>query len=277
MTGNSAGSISRDDFESLLERYPDKVKAGLEDLDEFRYETLPAQISQRREEQKESKKKNADPLMWKDELVELVVWKLKHGTFRPKLKQLAESNDEDLVQKIMRDLSTSKASPQANVKMLTQLKGIGPATASLVLSCIWPSEYPFFSDELFRWIHWNGLNADGTNVGIKPGSGWTRPIGYKPDEYESLIAQCKSVQERLSGDDEQLSFLDLEKVAYVLGKEKTQIQDGASPDTESSLPAESEESEINQDKTSEKGRNKKKRSSPPAPEARPSKSKKAKK
>jgi hypothetical protein len=110
------------------------------------------------------------------------------------------------------------------MQMLTQLKGIGPATASLVLSCISPTQYPFFSDELFRWIHWDGKNADGSNAGIKSGSRWSRPIGYTPKEYDSLIARCEQVQERFSGDDRQLNFLDLEKVAYVLGKEKADIE-----------------------------------------------------
>jgi hypothetical protein len=88
-------------------------------------------------------------------------------------------------------------------------------------------QYPFFSDELFRWCHWDGKNADGLNAGIKSGNGWSRPIGYTPKEYDSLIAKCKATQTRLGGDEESgLSFLDLEKAAYVLGKEKAEIEEG---------------------------------------------------
>jgi hypothetical protein len=128
------------------------------------------------------------------------------------------------VHKLMQDLSIGNQTAKEKMKMLTQLKGIGPATASLVLSCISPTRYPFFSDELFRWIHWDGKNADGTTGGIKSGKGWSRQIGYTQKEYDSLIARCEHLQKRLSGDDGELSFLDLEKVAYVLGKEKVDIE-----------------------------------------------------
>jgi hypothetical protein len=229
MTRNTSETISRDDFDAVLKRYPKHVKEGLEGLDIFRFENLPQKISERWQQQEETKQDNPVTLILKDELVELVTWKLKHGTFRPKLKSLVESNDEDLVNKIMHDLSTSDGTPpKERLQMLTQMKGIGPATASLVLSCIWPLEFPFFSDELFRWVHWDGLNADGTNAGIKAGKGWARPIGYTPKEYDSLIAKCKVVQERFSdGEEGGLSFLDLEKVAYVLGKEKVDISGDA--------------------------------------------------
>jgi hypothetical protein len=222
MAGNlSAEEISMDDFRDVLNRYSKHVKADLKDLDEYRFEELPKEIEERWEMRIDDEELPI-LLISKGELVQLVTWKLKHGTFRPKLQSLVESNDEKVVNKLMQDLSLSNGSAKEKMKMLTQLKGVGPATASLVLSSISPITYPFFSDELFRWIHWDGKNADGTDNGIKSGKGWARPIGYTPKEYDSLIARCEAVQGRLSKG-KKLSFLDLEKVAYVLGKEQTDV------------------------------------------------------
>lgn len=181
----------------------------------------------------------------------------KHGTFRPKLQQLVESNDEEVVHKFMQDLSLNDQSAKEKMQMLTKLKGIGPATASLVLSVISPTRFPFFSDELFRWIHWDGKNADGTNAGIKSGKGWARPIGYTQKEYDSLIARCEQVQKRLSTEaSEKLSFLALEQVAYVLGQEKAEIQASCSSTHSSSHKRTLDQTEIaaQQEKNEQSGK-----------------------
>ena len=62
---------------------------------------------------------------------------------------------------------------------LTKLKGIGPATASLLLSTSDPENVPFFSDELFRWAFWED----------KPGCRWDRKISYSAKEYRELVAK----------------------------------------------------------------------------------------
>jgi hypothetical protein len=110
------------------------------------------------------------------------------------------------------------------VDQIAKLKGIGPATAALLASCFDPENMPFFSDEMFRWMHWDGKNADGTNNGIKQaGKGWSRQIGYTMKEYESLRLKGGQLQKRLSADARPVNFLDIEKVAYVLGKEKAAV------------------------------------------------------
>ncbi|KIW01569.1 uncharacterized protein PV09_07043 [Verruconis gallopava] len=222
--GLSAEDISLHDFQEALGRYSKHVRDDeLKELDTFRFETMPKLIEERRQKRADLGSEEPILLITKEELVKLVVWKLKHGTFRPKLKQLVESNDESEVHKLMQNLSVHKGQTKEKLQLLTQLKGIGPATASLVLSCTWPTQYPFFSDELFRWIHWNGQHADGTATGIKNGKGWSRPIGYTLKEYESLVLRSMDIQRRLSQDQE-LNFLDLEKVAYVLGKERAEVE-----------------------------------------------------
>jgi hypothetical protein len=107
---------------------------------------------------------------------------------------------------------------------LTKLKGVGPATASLVLSCYDPQNLPFASDELFRWLHWDGKNSEGKTDGIKQvGKGWSRAIGYTPKEYVEMCARSSRVQNRLEQAGRPVSSLEMEKVAYVLGKEQIDV------------------------------------------------------
>lgn len=89
------------------------------------------------------------------------------------------------------------------LKTLATLRGIGPATASLVLSVYDPNAAPFFSDELFRWA----LFESGK------GKGWDRQIKYTAKEYAELRDRIADLSSRLG-----VSAVDAEKVAYTLGK-----------------------------------------------------------
>lgn len=94
--------------------------------------------------------------------------------------------------------------PKNAIKTLTELKGIGPATASLMLSVLDPQKAPFFSDELFRWA----LFKSGR------GNGWDRRIKYTAKEYAELYVKVEQLLKRLG-----VAAVDAEKVAYVLGKQ----------------------------------------------------------
>jgi hypothetical protein len=98
-----------------------------------------------------------------------------------------------------------------------KLKGIGPATAALLLSTYEPEELPFFSDELFRWAFWKDA----------PGSRWDRKIKYSLKEYRDLVARVDELRDRLGK-----GALEAEKVAYVLGKRETPLGGSANPDEE---------------------------------------------
>lgn len=99
------------------------------------------------------------------------------------------------------------------VKDLTTLRGVGPATASLLLSCQDPSTVPFFSDELFRWCFYE----EGR------GQGWDRRIKYTLKEYVELFSKVRQLQKRLLEDFErEVSALEVEKVAYVLGNKSNE-------------------------------------------------------
>lgn len=77
---------------------------------------------------------------------------------------LVKSNPADVVksttQEAFASLTDSKDVMKA-VKIMTKLRGIGPATASLLLSVFQPDTVPFFSDEVFRWTHWDEKGKTG--------------------------------------------------------------------------------------------------------------------
>lgn len=89
------------------------------------------------------------------------------------------------------------------LKTLSTLRGIGPATASLLLSVYDPDKAPFFSDELFRWAFFESSN----------GRGWDRRIKYTAKEYAEL---CEKISELLGRFN--VRAVDAEKVAYTIGK-----------------------------------------------------------
>ncbi|KAG7194756.1 uncharacterized protein KQ657_004436 [Scheffersomyces spartinae] len=136
----------------------------LEQLDEWRCSELPSLVKQRH---------NDHDTTWltKDELVLLMDWKLAKGKFRPTLPKLIRSNDPDTVESVTKsgllqmvsyllesDTLNQKEYLQQvkkSIKIISQLKGVGPATASLILSLlvqIHPKSPPFFSDESFLYF-----------------------------------------------------------------------------------------------------------------------------
>jgi hypothetical protein len=146
----------------------------------------------------------------------------KHGTYRPKLAQLVASNTAEDIRKTTEEAFDLYEKDEFDkvLPRLTKLKGVGPATASLVLACYDPVNVPFFSDELFRWAHWDG-RGDGIKI---VGQGFKRSIGYTAKEYKSLCSRVSTARERLNKEGrEATSALDMEKVAYVLGKEGVDV------------------------------------------------------
>jgi len=95
------------------------------------------------------------------------------------------------------------------ISSLAKLKGVGPATASLFLSCYDPIKVPFFSDELFRYLHWSDTKA----------KGWDRKISYTFKEYQTMLGKTQVLRKRLETESgETVKAIDLEKMAYALGK-----------------------------------------------------------
>ena len=138
----------------------------------------------------------------------------KHGTYRPNLAKLVGSNSvKDVRETTSNAFEVYEADKEAYDKAITilsKLKGIGPATSSLLLSCYDPVKIPFFSDELYRYLHWEEAKS----------KGWDRKINYTMKEYKSLFGKVTELRERLEEDSgKQIPTIDIEKAAYVLGKD----------------------------------------------------------
>ena len=237
-------NISIKDFRSLLDRYTIVVaqisrsksskSESLESLDSYRYDTLPSILSSRKKESSTSGKIALN----KDELIRLVRWKVTHGTFRPTLLPLVTSNSEEQIQSTTasafsmygadaRDLSKA-------LKTMCGLRGIGPATASLILSVYDLDHVPFFSDEAFRWLCWNneGVTGKGKGSDLK---GWARKMKYSDKEYDILRAEVSKLSARLDA-----RAVEIEKVAWVLGTEAMGKADGKPDKTSVKRKAEDE-------------------------------------
>ncbi|KAJ9123250.1 hypothetical protein QFC22_001446 [Naganishia vaughanmartiniae] len=182
-------------------------------LDEWRLNILPQVMKERRDG------KGGDNLK-KLEVEKLIRWKLMHGTFRPSLMKLVSSNEESKIEDVTgrafevvslqldaaRQL-LSKSIREA-ILVLTELRGIGPASASLLLGVRFPKQVPFFSDEAYRWLT------------AASGNHWTVSIKYNAKEYAVMLDSCLCLAERL-----RVNAVDIERVGWVLGREKADLNE----------------------------------------------------
>ncbi|KAK7430242.1 hypothetical protein QQZ08_003217 [Neonectria magnoliae] len=202
-----ADKINKAQFETLLSQYPDLIKSiseskgakegqkTLQELDDYRYDEALSIFSIAKPER----------AMNLEDVKALVEWKLRHGKFRPTLMKFVLSNDPDVAADIIQqalDVYQKNSDAQAALDLLTKLKGIGPATASLLLTVHDPDRVIFFSDEAFYWLCCDGKKS---------------PIKYNAKEYRTLRDTAEGLTNRLG-----VSATDVEKVAYVLMKQPGQ-------------------------------------------------------
>lgn len=119
--------------------------------------------------------------------------------------KLATSNTEGEVSKISKYAFEMYESDPSNikgaVKKLSELKGVGPATASLLLSVHDTENALFFGDEVYWWLCCNGKKES---------------IKYNFKEHEDMMEKFAALVERLG---KGVSALDVERVGYVMLKE----------------------------------------------------------
>lgn len=88
-----------------------------------------------------------------------------HGVYRPFLPGMVQKNSDIEVAdhttnavKVLSPLSPSQTKKEITIIIISaldrvcKLKGVGPATGTLVLSVFKPDVVPFFQDELFAWL-----------------------------------------------------------------------------------------------------------------------------
>ena len=144
-----------------------------------------------------------------------------HGKFRPTLKGLIQQNAVNVVQETTaagyKVFTGAGPSARESLNILTKLKGVGPATASLLLSVYDRATAPFFSDEMFRWCFFDDAK----------GKGWDREMKYNLKEYIELFAKVQELRDRFGREFErEVSAVEVEKVAYVLGKQDSVVAGG---------------------------------------------------
>ena len=148
-------------------------------------------------------------------------YKSRHGTYRPTLPKLIASNTTEMVRVATKDGFAHYAKSPSDIttvleKISEPLKGIGPATASLLLAIHDPDHVIFFSDEGYRW-----LCAYGEKSSPK----------YTAKEFEDLFQKAKSLMSKLH-----VSPIDVEKVAFVLIKENEPVPEPKPKKVPSGLP-----------------------------------------
>ncbi|XP_043200541.1 uncharacterized protein LOC122369683 isoform X1 [Amphibalanus amphitrite] len=138
-------------FEFVYKLYPqslalksqskNKKPEELKKLDHWYHNELPKKIQSRAKE---------GGYLTHEELVMTIKWKLARGKWRPRLKELVTMNTPRLVQletkKAIRQL-VKKEDLSSAIQAMCNLKGVGPAMASAVLSVAQPDKIPFMSDE----------------------------------------------------------------------------------------------------------------------------------
>ncbi|KAK7555843.1 hypothetical protein IWX50DRAFT_556484 [Phyllosticta citricarpa] len=188
---------------------------------DFRFTIAPALVAGRRKTTKPPEKTPSEPAGYLtiDEVVRLVHWKINHGSFFPSLPKLAASNDAQTVRRVTGDAFALLSTIQISLVLqalttLTSLRGIGPATASLLLSIADPANtIPFFADELFLWSRsdFHSLNP------LPPQLKKSVKIRYSVKEYEELVRAVWAVLREWRGEGVTASASDVEMVARVLG------------------------------------------------------------
>ncbi|KAK3382950.1 hypothetical protein B0T24DRAFT_515514 [Lasiosphaeria ovina] len=214
----SVDKISHGQFVDCLGRYASCIEAisaskgvkpgqkSLAELDQYRYgEALDTFALGKTES-----------AMGLDDVKVLVEWKLRHGKFRPTLMKLVSSNEPDAtketIQKAFKHYR-DKTDVAGALGILTQLRGIGPATASLLLAVHDAANVIFFADEAFYWLCCGGSKG---------------PIKYNLKEYSSLNDKAQAVATRLG-----VKAVDVERVAFVLMRQQAEAASangGGGPD-----------------------------------------------
>ena len=147
--------LSSDVLQEYLEKYDlaidliskKKGKCQLIELDEWLWKDLKKDVYRR------YKKNPLDGYyLTKSELSDIMKWKLMRGKFRP-LQQMVDSNSEDFIRectgKALNILCNNSSKWKEALKELVLLKGIGIATASIILAIFSP-ECLFMSDEVIK-------------------------------------------------------------------------------------------------------------------------------
>jgi hypothetical protein len=162
------------EWEAASERYTEVIQAqrvrDLPELDLWYRTEFPASLAAR-----------SPVYVIRDELERVTRWKMKRGVWRERNRLLVAGNEPKTVKQLSIEAFAAVPDPRRPIAILSQLAGVGPATASAVLAAFRPDIYPFFDELVAAQI---------------PGLG---TVSFTPAYYQRYAAQLRERAERLKG------------------------------------------------------------------------------
>ncbi|KAG9101449.1 hypothetical protein FRC06_003009 [Ceratobasidium sp. 370] len=214
-------ALSAQDIDDALSRYTAHIdqlgsKSGpkLRELDDWRLNELATLVKSRN-----------PAYLDKEELQKLMDWKLTRGKFRPALPGLIGQNTQQKVKTCTQQAfsallqletdskdegstSESQKSFRALLKTLCAgLKGVGPATGSLVLS-VFDNGVPFMSDEAYVWAMYADEEAASGKRKLK------REVKYTEKGYLDFAVRVRGISALV-----ERTPAEVERAGWVLGRE----------------------------------------------------------
>jgi hypothetical protein len=134
-------------------------------------------------------------------MVRVTEWKMARGIWRPRNLALVRGNDPAEVERVSTAALARIPHPSEPIALMSKLAGVGPATASAVVSAAAPEVYPFFDELVAAQI---------------PGLG---QVTFTPKEYARY---ADALRERAAALGHGWSPVDVERAlwAHVGGKKK---------------------------------------------------------
>ncbi|CAG7724413.1 unnamed protein product [Allacma fusca] len=174
-------------FRYVLSLYDEALRLKAEAKSKKPQELIKLDQWYQKEFPKKIKSRGKDPHIIHDELVTIMKWKLARGKFRPRLKELVTMNSPRVVETESRKAFRAlfkKEDLGASIQYLCNLKGIGPATASAIVTAAAPERAAFMADECLAAVP----EIEG--------------IDYTLQEYLEMLKHIQQAVARLGGPDE---------------------------------------------------------------------------
>ncbi|XP_013199965.1 uncharacterized protein LOC106142662 [Amyelois transitella] len=168
------------DFDSVLKLYPQALKLKAEQKTKKPEELIKLDNWYQNELPKKIKSRGKDAHMIHEELVQLMKWKQARGKFYPQLSYLIKVNTPRAVMQETKKAFRKLPNIESAMTALSNLKGVGTATASALLAAASPEIAPFMADECLQAIP----EMEG--------------IDYTAKEYLNFVNHIKTVCDRLN-------------------------------------------------------------------------------
>ena len=194
---NDVNAINTELWTEIESQYQDmlKEKGGQELID---LEKTCSELGKILKAQRNENKGKSSLYLSRDDLFQFVHWKFGKGKKRNALWKHLHANSDDFVKECTQT-SLQKALILENfddadgmrevINELTQMKGVGPATASAILSFVRPDLFTFMDDEIIEALHpgkrdytlkiYLEVNTKCRMLANGLGTGWdVRKVGY---------------------------------------------------------------------------------------------------